>query len=302
MFSALFNASLRATGLTALLRRFRNAGVVLCYHNLVADDREARIGDPGLHAPLERFRRQLGWLAAEYEIICLREFVDRLSAGRPLRRCATITFDDAYSGVFEYAWPVLRSLGVPATVFVVTGAPSNGDPFWWDHPAVRRADTPDRRRRWLGTLCGDGSAILGDLAPARPWSAPTAHRPASWEVLARAARSGIALGAHSTTHRALPQLSDPEILNELVASREVLARHTGATAEFFSYPYGLWDGRVRQAAQAAGYRAACALDYGLVCEGADRWALPRVNVPATIGAAAFEVWTSGLRPHWTPST
>ena len=51
---------------------------------------------------------------------------------------------------------------------------------------------------------------------------------------------------------------------------------------------------MRRAVQAAGYRGACTLDYGLVVAGADLWALPRVNIPSGIDAAAFEAWTAGV--------
>ena len=47
--------------------------------------------------------------------------------------------------------------------------------------------------------------------------------------------------------------------------------------------------------RAAGYRAALTLERGPV-NGTDPWALPRMNVPAGIGYAAFQAWTAGLHP------
>jgi peptidoglycan/xylan/chitin deacetylase (PgdA/CDA1 family) len=67
----------------------------------------------------------------------------------------------------------------------------------------------------------------------------------------------------------------------------------GVPPQFFAYPYGLWNDRVRQAVRAAGYRAAFTLDRA---NGrADAWSLPRVNIPAGIDDAAFQAWSAGLQ-------
>ena len=99
---------------------------------------------------------------------------------------------------------------------------------------------------------------------------------------------------HSATHRTLPQLDDADLEAELVSSRQAIRERTGVRAEFFAYPYGVWDVRVREAVRRAGYRGAVTLDYGLISPRADLFALRRVNVPAGITLPAFEAWTAGL--------
>jgi peptidoglycan/xylan/chitin deacetylase (PgdA/CDA1 family) len=276
---------------------FRNAGVVLCYHNVVPQASD--VGGPTLHMPVDRFRRQMGWLAAHYQVIPLRELVERVHSGKSVRDTAAITFDDAYTGVFDNALPVLRDLGITSTVFVVTDAATTGQPFWWDHPAAQGAMTSALRRQWLDVLRGNRQSILAELPARTPWNLPLSYQPAGWSAISTAARSGVDLGVHSVTHRVLPRLTDSELANELTTSRDVVAGKAGQLPEFFAYPYGLWDGRVRQAVKAAGYRAALALDNGLVRTGADVWALPRINVPAAIGISAFRAWAAGLRPRCT---
>ncbi|HKC40425.1 MAG TPA: polysaccharide deacetylase family protein [Gemmatimonadales bacterium] len=295
MQSSLLYAGLRAIGLPTLARRLRDAGVILCYHNIVGRGTAAPQGEPSLHLPVNAFRRQMLWLARHYQVVPLVDLISRLEQRRTLRRVAAVTFDDAYLGVFEHAWPLLCELQIPATVFVVANAPTGGEPFWWDHPAVQAAATPQRRDAWLGELRGNGAAILRSLAPAAEPALPNDQKPADWRTIARAAQAGLTLGVHSRTHRALPTLSDAELGDELVRSREVIARETGTAAEVFAYPYGAWNSRLREAVHAAGYRAAVTLDYGLNRAGADLLALPRVNVPAGISDAALEAWLAGLR-------
>jgi len=291
------------SGLLTLARRLSSGGVILCYHNVVAATEPGASDTLGLHMPVPTFERQMRWLATNYDVLPLAEFVDRFSRGASLRGAAAVTFDDAYAGVFDHAWPLLHALNLPATVFVIAEAPARDDGFWWDEPGVLRAYSPAQHRRWLTADCGDGGTIVKTLAAARGSRQPPAwSRPATWQAITEAARSGLQLGVHSATHRSLPTLNDRDLPREVVESRDVISRHTGVTPEFFAYPYGLWDERVRQAVRSAGYRAAFILEDGHHGAAADRWTLPRVNVPARIEDAAFRAWTAGLNlRRWLPA-
>lgn len=297
-------ALLKHAGVTTVARRLRSGGLVLCYHNIVPGTASSCgvWGRLGLHMPVAAFARQMRWLADTHDVIPLERLVDRLAARESLRGTAAVTFDDAYGGVFEHAWPLLQALHIPATVFVVADAPDTGADYWWDHPAVLRAYSPEAERRWLSDLHGDRAAIVKSVSPngkggaegaSRP---PEFCRPATWRTIAGAARSGLHLGAHSATHRVLATLDAAELEREVSGSRAEIARHTGVTPACFAYPYGHWSEPVRQAVRAAGYRAAFSLDRTRKRGAVDLWTIPRLNVPATIGDAAFEAWTAGLRP------
>ena len=290
----LYYGSLCALGVTAMNRRLRNAGPILCYHNVVPSE-YGHLGEPGLHVTSERFERQMHWLARHYTVIRLSEFVDRMTTGGSLRSLAAITFDDGYAGVYEHAAPVLHRLGVPATVFVVAEAAGRRTGFWWDHNSIIEFATPARRERWLNELRGDGAAIVAQEAPSAAGHLPASHWLADWDTIRAWARRGIEIGGHSATHRALPTLTHDELEYEIVASRIFVHRATGTWPEFFAYPYGRYDARVRAMVQAAGYRGSFTLDAGLNRAGVDPWCLRRINVPATISDAAFEAWTAGLR-------
>jgi peptidoglycan/xylan/chitin deacetylase (PgdA/CDA1 family) len=290
----LYYGGLRALGVTALNRRLKDAALVLCYHNVVAAGGSAE-GDPAVHMAADRFAAQMRWVAARYRVVPLGDLVARLASGGAVRSLAAITFDDAYAGVFAHALPVLDALGLPATVFVVADAVRDGRTFWWDRPEVVASATPERRERWLTAARGDGAAIAPGHAPAEAEATPGALRPADGRTLREWLGRRVEYGVHSATHRSLPTLTDDELFYEVVRSREIVYETTGVRPDFFAYPYGRWDARVRATVAAAGYRAAFTLDPGLNRAAADPWALRRVNVPAAISPAAFEAWTGGLQ-------
>jgi len=298
--SVCYNA-LRITGVTTVARRVTNGGVVLCYHNVVGSTRRAATSPLGLHMPLATFRRQMLWLREHYAVVPLDELVRRLVRGKSLRGVAAITFDDGYAGVFEHAWPLLRQLGLAATVFIVADAPGRPDGFWWDDPDVLRMYSPQREHRWLTQLQGDQTRIVEAVAPGRAaWRTPRWCRPATWETIAAAATSGteggggLHIGVHSATHRSLPTLTEVDLSREIVASRDLIQRRTGVTPTLFTYPYGHWNDRVRRAVLAAGYRGAFTLAADKQSLKRDPWTVPRLNIPAYIDDAAFEAWTAGL--------
>jgi peptidoglycan/xylan/chitin deacetylase (PgdA/CDA1 family) len=291
MLGDLYYRTLLKSGVTSLARRLKHGALVLCYHNVVPDGRPSA-GDPGLHLSAGRFTAQLDWLNDHYTVVSLQDVVARLEARRSVRGLAAITFDDGYAGAFTVAWPRLRKLGLPATMFVVAQAPARPRAFWWDHPTVVRTTLRGARERRLVALRGDPTRILAD-AGARPATVlPTTHLPADWRVVAKATADGLDVGAHTNTHRTLTTLDSAELVREIAGSRDIIRERTGVQPVFFSYPYGRWDGRVREAVHHAGYRAAVTLDYGLNTAGIDVCALRRMNVPASISAGSVR----GVRP------
>jgi peptidoglycan/xylan/chitin deacetylase (PgdA/CDA1 family) len=293
--ASLYYVGLRLVGATTVRRRWQDGGLILCYHNVTSRE-HAAAGDPGLHLSSDRFEQQVRWLAAHYDVVSLGEFADRAAGTRTLRGTAAITFDDGYAGVFDHAVPVLKALRVPATVFVVAEAPGKSRGFWWDRPEVVARITPERQRRWLTDLRGDESAILSEIRDDAAGAAPLpdSHRPADWATIRANVGGGVEIGAHSSTHRSLPALSDVELHHEIVTSRALIQQGAGVCPEFFAYPYGLSNARARALVREAGYRAGLVLD-SLRPPADDSSALPRVNIPAGISQAAFEAWTSGFR-------
>jgi len=99
-------------------------------------------------------------------------------------------------------------------------------------------------------------------------------------------RVGMTIASHSRTHPNLTRVSDAQLHEEVLGSRQDLQRMLGAAPDLFAYPYGAWNKRVAAAVQTAGYRAARAYPGGAWNDATDRYALH--SVLATGDMEAFE--------------
>jgi peptidoglycan/xylan/chitin deacetylase (PgdA/CDA1 family) len=89
--------------------------------------------DPQLLAVTpERFAEHLETLSSHAYPIPLRQLAKALKDENVPDRGVVVTFDDGYADNLEYAKPLLENYGIPATIYVSTGAMCKGRPFWWD--------------------------------------------------------------------------------------------------------------------------------------------------------------------------
>ncbi|HLI25226.1 MAG TPA: polysaccharide deacetylase family protein, partial [Acidimicrobiales bacterium] len=126
-------------------------GLVLAYHD-VGDD-PSNTTDYYIHPRL--LRRQLSWARdSGLRFVDLMELSRRVVAGEDVGGLAAVCFDDSLAGVHHHALPVLTDLGVPATVFAVSGVLGR-DPAWW--PGARRVMTRHELQEWVASGLRVGS-------------------------------------------------------------------------------------------------------------------------------------------------
>lgn len=210
---------------------------ILCYHEVDAHWQAPMAVEPAA------FTAHCEWLAAHRTVLPLDEAVRRLDrSGRLPRGCVALTFDDGFAGLYEHAFPTLRRLRLPATVFLVAA-----------------------------TLTPEGRAVdWVDFPPPFPLVTLTA------EQVAEMQEAGVAFGSHSLTHANLTDLTHENCRDDLSTSRELLEQLLGVPVPFLAYPRGRHDESVRTAAREAGYRHAFSLPE--THEAVGPFAIPRVGV------------------------
>ena len=213
---------------------------------------------------VRRFEGEMELLASRFTVRPLEELIESAARDELPSNAVAITFDDGYRDNYEYAFPILKRLGLPATIFVTTGPLDSQDPLWHDtvFDAFRRATAQSvsfgDKAYGLGTLAEKRLALKafrGYLRTQIPadwdkhirqlltWlqlsdSTPFDSKKLGWEELAEMATHGITFGAHTVTHPVLTCLSLQDAALEIVTSKRTLEERLGTAVKLFAYPNG----------------------------------------------------------------
>ncbi len=169
-------------------------------------------------------------------------------------RSFLLTFDDGYSGVHQYAAPILSELGWPATVFLVSKLIGQRDN--WCH----------------------GENPSGNTYPLMDWNS-----------IRDLKKKGFTFQSHTRTHPDLSTLSDGELEAELSGARVDLSNSLDSEVEYLAYPYGRYDERVLKATVSAGYKAAFSVQPGFNRQFTDLFRIRRLDVFGTDSATSLKI-------------
>lgn len=156
-------------------------------------------------------------------------------------RIVVITFDDGYVDTFKQALPVLKAYGFSATCYAVSTL--IGGYNVWDAEQIN-ARKP-----------------LMDASQLRAWQ-----------------DAGMEVGSHSCTHPRLTACSDEQLVVEVTESKLQLEEMLRRPITQFSYPYGDFDQRVKEAVRRAGYTSAVTVRRGRTRRSDDLLQLHRVTI------------------------
>lgn len=176
-------------------------------------------------------------------------------------RHACVTFDDGYHDNLDYALPVLRDLGIPATIFPISGVTDGATRlYWYDQP-------------WFG-----------EPPPVLSWD----------ELRAIDQERLFSIGAHTRTHPALVKLTDAAAWDEIAGTRRQLEEQLGRPVTSFAYPAGIHGQREVLMVRKAGYRLALTCEPGVNGPCDDPHALRRTAVYSGDDLKMFAARLAGL--------
>lgn len=289
--------------------------MMLAYHRVLdIGPEDGYPADPELiSATPADFEAQMRFVGRHFNVIRFADVIDAMDRGAPLPpRSLLITFDDGHSDNYDHAFPILRSLGLPATIFISTDYIGSDRMFWFDRQAYLLYCAHAGRHR-VSTLGLD--LVLGDIAsrraasdmlvealkqvadetrhealaelesvlPPRDGAPPAPARPTmTWAQVQEMSNAGIDFASHAVTHPVLTRLDDASLERELRYSRDIISSRTGRDVPVIAYPVGkvgAFDERVARVARQCGYRLGVSYESGTNPSiGFDTFALRRLAV------------------------
>lgn len=204
-------AGLAAVGLNGWFgNRSANTLGILVYHRIANPVRG--VPPPTINVSPLRFREQLaGLLSRGFVAQSLSQILACHAQGVPVPpKTFVVTFDDGFQTVYTRAWPALRDLSIPATVFVNTAFLDRDHPFPFDAWGIahQRAIPDETYRPLTVSQCREMSA------------------------------SGLMeIGAHTHTHADFRN-RPTEFREDLQLSVDAVREMVGTGAVTFAFPFG----------------------------------------------------------------
>ena len=175
---------------------------ILMYH--AVEDKPRPNKYRGLYVLADEFAWQMHYLQRKgYTAITFDDLAAALSGAKTLPpRPFVLTFDDGYANLYENAHPLLRSLGIPCTVFLVS-------------------ERVGGRNEW------DAAQGL-ETVPLLSWS----------QIRAMQAEGSVSFQPHTATHPRLTEISAVEARRELGESKTRLEQELQQPMKAWLIPRG----------------------------------------------------------------
>ena len=108
-------------------------------------------------------------------------------------------------------------------------------------------------------------------------------------------RSGITFGVHGLHHRRMALLSESELREDLIHSRDWLEQVLGVTVSTLSYPHGSFTPKVVEMVEGSGFLAAACSSPGTYTSTRQQFMIPRIDMWSQDEG---RVWVDKTRGVW----
>lgn len=210
----------------------------------------------------------LYFIKANYEIVSLDAAYEIVSGKRKIaKKFVVFTFDDGYEDNYSLAYPLFKKYKAPFTIYVATNFPDQTALLWWyalkdlvnerQHlyfefqgavydcsleSADQKRESYQRIRRLILELEAESQKDLFALLFAKNGIDVTSYvqnLAMSWnQIKELAADDLVTIGAHTTNHYNLRNLSPDAVKDEIVDSKRKIELMANTKVEHFAFPFG----------------------------------------------------------------
>jgi peptidoglycan/xylan/chitin deacetylase (PgdA/CDA1 family) len=222
----------------------------------------------------------------KFEFLSIDQVTDVIIKKRKsLKPFIVFTFDDGYVDNYQYAFPIFQKYNIPFTIYISTGLIDGSSMLWWYllEDIVMQNDSVVLNNGL--SFCSESLAdkesaflqirkVILELPTSdfdyRVRELLSIYTPdpgkystklvLNWNQILEMSKSPLCtIAAHTVSHRRLTELSDKDLLKEMIECKRIIENKINKTVEHFSYPFGTSfevNERVIDIVKKSGYKAA----------------------------------------------
>jgi len=271
------------------------------------------------------FKDVINVVSSKYKFISSQDIEKYYYSNKKIKKCCHLCFDDGDNSFYDYAFPVLKQMNIPATLFVSPQIITDSSNYWFQDLES-------------ALLQGHGSLLREEIAEVTGWHRTQSDRygvialfksmkaSLRQEVLDRiraksvvetktklnitkeqfsqvCASGLITCGGHTLTHPILSNETDEVAEEEIGKSIEKLSFLSGKDISYFAYPNGITDldygNREIEILKKYNVKLAFSTDKGFFNKRNDPFSIPRFALAGI--PKENRVWITGkifLLPIW----
>lgn len=293
------------------------------YHRVIPKKDAEMVFQPGMYVEPSTFECHLQLLKKNFLFAPLSEvpFNTIKESDNPENKpLCILTFDDGWKDFYQYAFPLLKTYQVPATVFLPTDFIGTNNWFWSDRLAFLLCQNKiftylKQKNNYLkyplltrlSNLQGSHKTLLDRaielfkiyrhdeieealselILQCNLDSAPAGRAFLTWDEVKEMSESGlISFGSHTANHKILTTLSDEKIYHELQTSKEKLIAEKVLEPSFipFCYPNGNYTKKITTMVKKSGYNLAVTTERGWNNINTNLFQLRRIGIHQDIAS------------------
>jgi len=327
---------LQLIGADRLMRfTFRNRLLVVMYHGVTVVDHQPPVWT---QLPSHIFEKQIKWLSRNFTPVTLSEVVAAITHGKDLpSNSVLITFDDGLKNNYTVAYPVMKKYQVPGAIFLTVDFTGTDRFFWVDElymtlvEARQQGNTinlsflPAADNHFKKDQIWDAYYVMVEFLKRIPelerkerlkfiFDQVSLNRQKyqndfgllSWNDVKRMENERLMeFGCHTATHQILTSISDENLKDELLGSKQRMEEKLGHKVNTFCYPNGGFGvdylAKHRELLHSVGYDCAFSTNSGMFNVRTDHpFSIPRIAAGNDLSSAEafFKLNVSGLN-EWS---
>ena len=276
--------------------------LILIFHRVKFDKEPSALFDTCPCISLGLFSEVIDRVKANYSCVPLKYLSEHRRSKIPL---AAVTFDDGWLDNYEYAFPLLKNLEVPATIFITTGKIGSSEPFWQQKLGLAFQSVIEKTNPHLETILREIIGAKPNKEITRELFFRTVTKWKSWKLetietilgrlplnfikekkrlflnskeIVEMSKHGIDFGSHTVDHTILTNESIEEIVLQLKKSKQSLEQLLQKPIEALAYPNGDFNPQIEWIAKNLGFSLGCTTKRKKVSEKDNILRLPRIEI------------------------